>query len=77
MKIVSQYDEAYEIDLEAKTWKLLANPQNVGNLRTTEGKFFHCSEPEVGASLSIIAESLTAGGSFRLIIIPTLKSVEA
>ena len=77
MRVVSRYDEAYEIDLQAQTWKLVANPQNVGNLRTTEGKFFKCTQPVVGEPLTIFAESLTPGGSFRLISIPALKSVEA
>lgn len=77
MKIVSVYDEAYELDLEAKTWKLTGNPHNVGNLRTKEGKFLYCTPalPTVGDGFTVVAESLSFSGGMRLISIPTLKSV--
>jgi hypothetical protein len=69
-------DESFEIDFELKTWKRIANPRNIGNLRTVAGRFFKASIPTVGECFNMLGEGLETPGSTRVIVTEPLRSIE-
>jgi hypothetical protein len=69
-------DEVFEVDFETKTWKRIANPRGISNLRTMAGRFFKASVPAVGEGFSMLGEGLETPGSTRVIVTEPLRSIE-